>query len=121
MTAVDYGRPRAAADRLLKRYGQAAILLKPSTASGDAWNDTPGTPADYPVTVAVFAYTAQDRIGTGIQERDKRVLMSTEGLTVEPEDGSDTILIGGVSHSIVSVNQVAPGGVAVVYDLQVRT
>jgi hypothetical protein len=120
VTTFDYAKPRATADRLLTRFGQAAVLRRPGEGSGDPWNETAGTPGDHPVTVTVFDYTAQDRQGTAIQEFDKRVLMSAQGLEIMPSDSSDTLLIGEQEHAIISVKTLAPAGEAVMFELQVR-
>lgn len=58
-------------------------------------------------------------MGTLIQQNDKRVYLSTNGLSAVPETGNK-LEVGGVRHEIISVSPLAPGGVDVRYELQVR-
>jgi hypothetical protein len=104
------------ATRLIKRFGQAATLTKPGAPSGDPWNQTPGTPVDYPVIVAVTQFTIEERSALLIETSDLRVFM-TAG--TEPTT-ADTLTIGGVSYSVERVNILGPDGVVICFELQVR-
>lgn len=104
------------ASRLIARFGQAATVTKPGAPGGDPWNPTPGTPTDHAVTVAVTEYTIEERSSDSIAESDLRVFM-TAGTEPTTADG---LTIGGTSFSIVAVDTLAPDGVVIVYELQVR-
>lgn len=54
--------------------------------------------------------------GTLIQVGDKRLLLDAEA-TVLPDDH---FIIGGVEYSIVSIGEVNPAGICVLYDLHLR-
>jgi hypothetical protein len=119
MAAFDYARPKATADRLIARYGQSATLRRP-TSSGTAYNPTEGEPDDHPVTVVVTDYSNREIDGTRVLATDKKVLLAVDDLAITPTP-ADKLLIGGVSHSIVSpVRPLAPGGTVLYYELQVR-
>ncbi len=114
----DYGRFKATADRLLARFGQPGILRRP-TASGTAYNPTAGSPQDYACTLVVDAYSNRDVDGTRVRATDKKVLLATGALAIEPAT-ADKLVIGGVEHTIERVEPLAPGGVTVMWTLQVR-
>lgn len=126
--SFDYGRPRGTASRLLKKFGQAAVLLRapsPASAGGDVNYTQPmgpqPTPVDdeYACTVVIDNFTARDRDGTNVQAGDVKLLVSTEGLTVVPKN-SNKIRVSGQTYSIVDVTELAPGGVAVMWTVQAR-
>lgn len=118
MTAFDYARPKATADRLITRFGQSGTLQRPSTTGPD-YNPTIGTPTPYTVTFAVTEYADREIDGERIKSTDKKVLLAKGSLAIEPKT-SDKLLIGGVAHSIIRVEPLAPGGTVVMWTLQVR-
>jgi hypothetical protein len=69
--------------------------------------------------MVVLDYADSDRDGTLIQYGDKKVLVSVEGLTIEPKL-SDKVSIGGSSHNIVAIKPLNPGGTIVMYEIQIR-
>ncbi|MFP1634091.1 hypothetical protein ACLB6G_20365 [Zhengella sp. ZM62] len=113
----DYTRPEATAQRLIAKFGQSVTLTKVTKV----WNDwNPGVNlTEYSATGAVMDYADREIDGTVIKAGDKRVYLSTEGLTVEP-DTTDTLTVGGVVHSIIRVDPLNPGGTVVMWTLQVR-
>lgn len=117
MTAFDYSGLKATAERLIERFGQSATLTSYSE-SGDAWNPTL-TPSTATVRVAVFDYRNSEIDGELILQGDKLVYLSTAGISAVPANSSK-LTIGGVTHSIMDVMPLAPGGTAVFYKLQVR-
>lgn len=117
MTAFDYTRLRSTAERLIARFGQSATLTRVAT-SGTAYDPTT-TETDYTVTVAVMEYTDRERDGTLIKVGDKKVYLSTSGLSITP-GVADKITIGGVEHEIINVMPLNPGGTVVMYETQAR-
>lgn len=118
MTAYDYSRPKASADRLIAKFGQAGTLRR-STSTGPAYNPTAGAPADYACTFVVDSFKAFEVDGTRVKASDLKVLLAKGSLAIEPSV-SDKLLIGGVAHTIVNVEPLAPGGVTVMWTLQCR-
>jgi len=104
------------ATRLIKRFGQTAILRQPGAPQGDPWNPTPGVPIDHDVIVAVTEYTLEQRTNSGISDSDLRVFM-TAG--VEPST-SYKLVIGGKEFHVHGVGTLGPDGVVICYELQVR-
>lgn len=117
MTAFDYTGLRATAQRLLSRFGQSATLTR-RAASGTAYDPTISE-TGYTVTVAVMEYSNREREGALIQTGDKKVYLSTEGLSITPTV-ADTLTVGGAKHEIVNVMHLDPGGTVLMYELQVR-
>ena len=115
--SFDYTRSRATAERLLAKYGQAAIITR-TTSVGDDWNPRL-KPANHPCTIVVTDFKNREIDGTLVQAGDKKVIVSTSGLTIEPATG-DKIAVGGFDHSIVSVKPINPGGLVIIYQLQCR-
>ena len=66
---------------------------------------------------AVFDYNASEIDGTVIQQGDNRIVL--ESTATAPAIG-DAATIGGVSHRVINVETVSPGGTVVIYKLQVR-
>lgn len=114
-----YAGLRGTAARLLGDKGQQMTLKQRASGTYTPGSDVTVTETDHTVTGAVFPYAAVVIDGTRIKVGDKKVLLSAEGMTVEP-DQDDRLLIGSVWHQIIAVKPVNPGGTVVVYELQVR-
>ena len=89
--SFDYSRPRATAERLIKRFGQDAIL-DITTNSGDPWKPTQSE-ATQIIKVVVLDYEDSDIDGTIIQRNDKRLYISTEGATIEPSTEHEVTVV----------------------------
>ena len=117
---------RSTADTLLRDKGQAMTLTQIAAGAydPDTGTSTP-TEAEHPVRGAVFDYSERTIAGSAtadgtlIQAGDRKVLLSAQGLTVVPAPGWK-LTIGAVVWQIVNVKTSDPGGVAVLYTLQVR-
>ena len=117
MTAFDYARSKASADRLLTRFGQTGTLRR-QTSTGTSYNPTV-TNTDYACTFVVLDYANREVDGTRILATDKRVLLAKKSLAIEPTT-ADKLLIGGVEHKLIAVKPISPGGTTILYELQVR-
>lgn len=118
MAKFDYARSRATAERLIKRFGQQGAIRRTTMTGGDPWNPTPET-NDYNCTLVVIEYSLRERESSLIGATDKKVLISPEGLTIEPT-ASDQVVVGGKPHEIVRVDPLDPGGTVVMWDAQTR-
>lgn len=117
MTAFDYVRAAATAHRLITKFGRA-ITIRRTASSGTAWAPTL-TPTDHAATAAVLDYTARDIDGTLVKVGDRRVIISTSGVTIEPAT-QDRLIIGGEEMAIVRVTKLSPAGTVVYYEAQCR-
>lgn len=108
------------ATKLIKRFGQAATLVKPAEGLTEPQNpwDPPGEgePVEHPVTVAVTEYTVEDMANSLIGVSDLRVFMAVADAVPLK---SDTLVIGGVTYQIKRVGTLGPDGVTICYDMQV--
>ena len=112
-----YGNLKASASGLIKKFGQAATLQKMS-ASGTFYDPTQ-TSEDHEIQLVQLAFSRFDQISGAVDVNDVRLMVSTEGLTVDIDD-SDKIVLSGVTYNIVNVRKTNPGGTLLVYELQCR-
>lgn len=117
MTSFDYARATATAQRLIARFGQSATLQR-ITNSGTSYNPT-RTPADHACTVVVLDFDDTLVDGTRIKKSDRRVIMSTAGLTIEPTT-TDKLIVDGQTYAVHAVTSLNPGGTTVYWELQAR-
>lgn len=117
--SFDYPRAEATAQRLIRNFGQTMTFTPKGAATGPAYDPTfsAGTPVT--VTAVVLQYSDRDRAGTRINTGDRKVILSTAGLSVTPTT-EDTIDIDGVPHQIIEAMPLRPGGSTVMHTLQVR-
>jgi hypothetical protein len=117
MASFDYERSRAAAERLIARFGQAASLRR-TTASGADY-DPALTVEDFPCLLVDLDHRERRIDESSIRQDDRMVYLSAAGLSVTPTL-ADRLLIGGAEHAIVSVQPLSPDGTIIVWQLQVR-
>ena len=106
------------ASRIIDRFGQIGVIEREGEGQTNPW-DPPAEPSFHLCTVAVGRYDADYLNGTLIEENDRRVFLSVDGLEIEPKL-SDRLAIGDDSFSIVSIHPLAPDGDARFYELQAR-
>lgn len=119
MTAFDYARAKATADRLLARFGQEGSIKRPTTTGPD-YDPVPGTPETYPATFAVMDYATNQIDGSRILANDRRVIMAKGGLTIEPLPSDRLVQADASEYAIVSVKPMSPAGAVVYYEIQAR-
>lgn len=121
MTAFDYTRARATADRLLTRFGRTATLRQTTVSGGDGWDPGSGTETvvDTSIICAVTDYAVAEVDGTLIQATDRRVFVSAQGVSVTPVP-ADVLIIGSGQLSIVNVRPLSPAGTTVLWEVQAR-
>ncbi len=118
MASFNYARSRSTAERLIAKFGQSATLRRTTPGNGPSYN--PGTvTTDYACTVKVGSYALSLQDGTLIKADDKKVMLSTAGLSVVPTT-SDQLIINGDLHTIVTVMPTDGAGSAVMYTCQAR-
>lgn len=117
MTAFDYDKAQATAERLIAKFGQKAVLRRITSAGPDY--DPVQTSEDFPCSLVDLDQSQAHVADTLIQRGDRMVYLSTEGLSINPTL-SDRLLVGGVEHAIVDIQLLSPGGTVVFWQLQVR-
>ena len=116
-----YPRLRATASRLLADKGQLVSIRR--RAAG-AYNVETGAAVADPGTIysgfgVVSEYPLRQVDGQSVLHGDLRVTLEAPSTMVEPVAG-DYALIGATEYAVVGASKVAPGGVTVLYKLQVR-
>jgi len=119
MTAFDYARPKATAERLITRFGQPGTLRRPAS-TGPAYNPTAGTPADQAVTFVVTEYSNREVDGTRILATDKKVLLAKGSLTIEPATSDLLLDADAKPYKVIAVMPLKPAQTVVLFELQVR-
>lgn len=117
--SFDYSDILATAQDLIPEFGTTATLRTPGATTGDPWAPTAGTASDTTVKVLFEEWTAAERAGGLVEMGDRKVMVSTQGVSTAPTT-ADKLVHGGTSYEIVNVMQAAPAGDALFYTLQVR-
>lgn len=113
----DYAATAATALRLLQRFGAAATLKRTSAATYDPATGTSAeTVTSLATTAAVFDYPQKYVDGTLILSGDKQAYLAA---TQEPKQG-DRLTWDGADREVVAVKAIAPAGVPVLYEAQIR-
>lgn len=105
------------AERLIAKFGQKGSLRRISHSGAEY--DPVQTSEDFPCSLVDLDYSRANVAETLIQQGDRMVYLSTEGLSIIPTL-SDKVLIGGVEQAIVDIQPLSPGGMVVFWQLQVR-
>jgi len=119
-TAI-YTSAAATAKRLLSKFGAPAWLHHPDGGSGiydpNTGTVTAATTA-YPCTAAVLNYSAKDIDGTLVLAGDAKVLIAPD--VGQAPEANDKIVTADRQMTVVRCSPVAPAGVVVLYEVQVR-
>jgi hypothetical protein len=109
VASYDYSKILATAQNLVAKFGQDAIIRRKGAG-------------DFAVSVVMVEYHQAEKVGKLVQYNDRKAVMSAAGLgflPINPET-DQLVLSGQKPMQIVSVFQVAPGGVDIIFELQVR-
>jgi hypothetical protein len=121
--SFDYTEIREVADEVIEAFGQAATLRRftRGTYNPETGGYSGGSTADTAVKVVVTEYAKNMVDGALILATDRRVLLSAQDLSIEPNPKNDKLVVGGTVYEIVRSDPLSPGGTVVLYELQVRT
>lgn len=107
------------AAELLEEFGQPVTLTHKGASTYDEATATATTAqTTYQAHGVTVDYAERDIDGTKIKRGDQRVYMSAPGVAAPVSD--DTMTIGGKAFKVINSSPLAPGGVNVLYDVQVR-
>jgi len=119
--SYDYSGIKGTAEKLISRFGKT-VSVRRSTAPTGGSNWDPGAPTtkDYSAKGVVLDYSSHERDGTFIKATDKKLLLSTEGLTITP-GLDDAIVAGGLVYQIVPpLKPLEPGDTTILWEIQIR-
>jgi len=111
----DYAELQADVTEILTAAGFTAILEVPGTATGPAYDPTPGTPTTYNITVVDDQFSIGS-IEDSLARKQVRTLYMAVGGVVPSEECR--VQVDGVWHEIDKVRPVAPGNVDLLYAIE---
>lgn len=119
--SFNYNQTASTASRLIQRFGASVGMSRTVPGAYNPANGAPaaGTTTAQTVQAVVLDYPQKYVDGTLIRAGDRRALVSAVGTTA-PLAG-DTFTWKSQALVVVSVKELGPAGVAVLYTLQVRT
>lgn len=111
----DYAALQTDVTEILTAAGFTATLEVPGTATGPAYDPTPGTPTTYNITVVDDQF-AQTFIDDTLVRKQVRTLYMAVGNVVPTEDCR--VQVDGVWHEVDKVRPIAPGNVDLLYAIE---
>lgn len=112
----DYARMRATADRLIGRFGQDAVMVRPGGLNETAYPVVQLPSQRIPCVLVVSSYTAAERGGTLIAEGDVKLMVQA---TVTPTT-ADSFEVAGITYRAQAVTELSPGGAVLMYEVRGR-
>lgn len=118
--AFDYADMALTADELLAEFGAAATLTRTTAGQYDpeTGTSTPESTVTQAITAVCIDYEAKFIDGTLIIRGDKQVFMSAKGVT--PPAAGDKFTWPAAEYSVIAATPLAPAGIVLLYELQVR-
>lgn len=116
----DWGAVAADVLEGLTEAGVGAYIIRAGTPTGPTYNPTPGQPVPHACTVVYDTWRDDQIDGTLIQRGDMKVLCASSGLSITPMPNDSFKTVTGAPKSIINVEPLQPGGIPVMYVLQVR-
>lgn len=110
------------ATRLIASKGRAVTLKREALGEPDGFGGyLPGEVTSYPATAATARYEQELALIAGglVEAGDLRLIVSVDGLAIEPEPG-DRVEAEGEEYRVLNVAAVGTAGTAHFFDLQVR-
>lgn len=118
--AYDYLALRnGSVEPLLAQFGTSGTLHVNVAATGDPWDSQLGGEDTHPITVVRTKFTQTDNQGTLVEANDVMFLVSTEGVTIDPEL-AHRITVDGVAYQVVRVDPLRPGPTTMLWKVHAR-
>jgi hypothetical protein len=104
----------------MAKYGMDMTLVVPAAGvfDGSDGSFSPGTDALYPVR-GLNGQIKKARGDAMTNSKTRFIYLACNGLAVEPSN-NHKLRVGDVDYEIMDVEPLAPGGITVMYQLQVR-
>ncbi len=121
MTAYDYARAKATADRLIEKFGQLGAIRRTGAGTGPEYDPTPGATTDYPARFAMLDYEASEIDGTRVLATDKKAILAVGSLTITVALDDKLVEADGTVYKIIPpLKPLSPAGTVVMYEIQCR-
>ena len=115
---MDYAEKAQAADRMIRQYGAASMLVSTAVTYDAAAGQTAQAEVRQDAQMVAFPYPQRFIDGTVIRMGDMQAFVSAVGIA-SPKPG-DRIEWGGMSYAVMSVKPLSPALTAVLYEVQLR-
>ena len=118
--SYDYSSVVSTAKRLIQKYGALATFTLPSEGGGtDPVTGEYTEPTSETVTAfgVITNYSSALVDGSIIQKGDNRLLVEAEKTIPQTVQ---SVTIGGTTYQVITVQRISPGGVDIMYQIQVR-
>lgn len=119
MTAFNYAKPLASANRLIERYGQLGVISHP-TYTGPKHNPTEGAPFEEDARFVIVKFRSDEIDGTRILATDKKALLAPGALTEEVTTSAKLVEADATAWNIVAVETLRPAETTLLYTLIIR-
>ena len=107
--AFDYpGIRDGVAEPLLKNFGKPGQISVNVPGTGDPWESQIDNETLYDVIAAQTRFTKDHNNGTLVKQNDVLFIVSTEGVSVDPEL-ANRIIVKGITYQVVRVDPLEPG------------
>lgn len=116
--SFDYASLQVTANRLIEQFGQTATISRQAASGATPWAPTL-TETGYEVKSVMLDYSAREIDGTDILSTDQKAYVAVGTLPIAPKPG-DTLTVGGVAFEVIRSMPLAPAGVSVFFQLQLR-
>lgn len=121
-TQFDYAKSAATALGLISKFGGNVVLKRRQTTNyNPTTSEAIASGVQETVKGAILPYAPYVIASSGgtIKQEDQRLMLAPQGIDKDPEP-LDEVVVGNRNYTIVSVQKIAPSGVPVLYDMQVR-
>lgn len=116
MATFNYPRSRATADRLITNFGQDVVLRQVEEADPEDFAPSAGY---VDTTVKAVDLNVVDKFSNAsLAERTMRKLLVSASSGAQPETG-DRIQIAGEWHNVGVVMPLRPGGITILYEVEI--
>lgn len=116
--STDYNALRDEVAAVLKDEGAPGVVRRSSSGTGKPWNPGSGSPSEYNVSVIIIDYDIREIDGSNIRRTDQKALISAD--TLDDLSTNDQLIFGGKIFTILNPQPLAPIGLTVMYQAQVR-
>jgi hypothetical protein len=107
------------AEKLIKEFGDSGYLLMPGESVGEDWESNLDNDVECPIQAVRTAFKTDNNQGTLVEKTDVMFLVSTEGVTQDPEM-AQKIVVDCKEFQVVRIDPLRPGPVTMLWKVHAR-
>lgn len=104
---------------LLGEFGTTGKMLVPGAPAGPDYDPQPAADVEHDATFVRTRFTKEDIAGGNVQADDVAFLMSTEGVTIDPELAY-RVEVGSVVYQVIGIEPLKPGPIVMLWRVHAR-